>query len=647
MRFVNENLPFPLVSKEANVDRLYRTVMFPTEEDMLIRIKAVDINNKEISTLNQKRVNLQIPASEFDPEKHRYRIRAKLSMAIDGVKESHWVTQQHKNDLQAESFNHFRIRGVSHEGIRSDWVYSNIKNFQNEDILFQLLHDVLDIVLQTNDDHLEHLIETVMYDAMHLLYRDDKPDLQNERVSNEYIEAAITEIVRLLASDIHQGLKEKLTSSVQEFTEFLRAYKVMDRFEMENTDFIALLLEAFLDDQLDKIVEKANFEAILRNDEETAVLLQDEFLFGIRGSVKKVLYGMELKDHFVTTMNDAVKLISEPSVYEQVVYKSNETYFNLFRKMIEEIYLPLLVLDVHTAELETDIEDQTDIYTNDSLVEYDFLLDDGIHRHMLLYEVMELILEDADEQFKELTMDLLDHILTPPIERKLAIWMDYAPVEWIEFMYRIKERVQATNTTDKTSHGYAVVSQIHEELIEESTQRRSHFSHLFHSLMQELVDIINIYRDSDQKEALIAQVIDSFVQEAIQEDTVQQEKHVIASTDDIRFSYVKNKFMQKALQKVLFFDSAYAAPTITERDGSEVVQPGVEMDYFNVYKPNVKDSIHALKKDAWEGEVQPGLFDIYSLMQKDDYVDYLLGDYGGDVPLGVFRLGINTLSGKE
>src|SRR5690606_16514448 len=154
------------------------------------------------------------------------RIRAKLSMAIDGVKESHWVTQQHKNDLQAESFNHFRIRGVSHEGIRSDWVYSNIKNFQNEDILFQLLHDVLDIVLQTNDDHLEHLIETVMYDAMHLLYRDDKPGLQNERVSNEYIEAAITEIVRLLASDIHQGLKEKLTSSVQEFTEFLRAYKV-------------------------------------------------------------------------------------------------------------------------------------------------------------------------------------------------------------------------------------------------------------------------------------------------------------------------------------------------------------------------------------------------------------------------------------
>ena len=71
------------------------------------------------------------------------------------------------------------------------------------------------------------------------------------------------------------------------------------------------------------------------------------------------------------------------------------------------------------------------------------------------------------------------------------------------------------------------------------------------------------------------------------------------------------------------------------------------MDYFNVYKPNVKDSIHALKKDAWEGEVQPGLFDIYSLMQKDDYVDYLLGDYGGDEPLGVFRLGINTLSGKE
>src|SRR5690606_6192756 len=102
-----------------------------------------------------------------------------------------------------------------------------------------------------------------------------------------------------------------VVSSISSFSELVRSYKLLDRFQEEQTDFFTLLLESYLDDQLDQIVEKTKIEAILRNDEESHILLQSLYEFDVRGSLIAFDSAAQINDSFVSMMNDAVKLISE------------------------------------------------------------------------------------------------------------------------------------------------------------------------------------------------------------------------------------------------------------------------------------------------------------------------------------------------
>lgn len=642
---MEENLPFPVVKKKSSIDRSFKTFTFPSEMHNRIRIKAIDINNETISDLHQKIVSTNIPESEFKPEKDIFRVKAKLSMAIDGVRESNWVTQKYLNDNQLSQLNHFRVRAVARDKKRSDWVYSNIRSIENEEVLFELIHDVLDIILYAGDKNLDYVVETMIEDTLSALYQDQQLS-KNRMYDNELDKSsAINELNKLMSTLLNEDFKDNVMSSPEEFTQFLRSYKVMDRFVEEQEDFLALLVEAFLDDQLEKVVEKMSYEAILRNDEELQVLIQGLYELDVRGSLISSFYQTDLYDSFETMITDAVKLISEPAVYEEIVYKGNESYYNLFKMMLEEIYLPLLVLDQKSVGLETSIDDEMPLQPDGDIIEYDIWDGESELKNMILRDILKMIVSSNDP-LQEMTVDLLDHILTPPMEKKLALWIDYAPVELIEYAAQIRENVQRKNIKDSNNHQYVVGSTVSESSDFDETKDRHSLRYAYQSSLNEFAHILDACKKDHLREDILSKVVDSLLMRDMKANKEHEDETLLGWKDDYTVEDTKSEFIGKALQRILFVDTLNYKSLKKDSPLFDEASPGIKYSYTNVFKPHIRDSYSSKKYDLASSNINPMPSDIY-IMNEDEFIHYVLDGQPSGPTLGNFVLGTNTLRGSR
>lgn len=644
MRLVEVNQPFPLVKREGHIDRSFKTITLPSNRKERIRIKAIDINNNVISSLEQKTIPLHIPASEFDSYQHRFRVRTKLSMDISGVRESKWVTQQHVDEAFASHVNQFRVRGVAKNGQRSDWVYSNIRKLDNEEVLFELIHDILDIVLYTQDNELDYLIDTAIEDTLTSLYQDE---LDFERTYNhqEQLESQISEVAAIFSNIFQKQLKERVFASPQEFTEFVRVYNIMDRFEEQQTDFLGLLLESFLDDQLKKIVEKTNYEIIARNDEEIKGFIQSIYELDIKRSLVGHLYDSDVYDRFDVTITDAVRLISDPIVYEEIIYKQNEEFYNLFKMMLKEIYVPFLVLAEKSVDLEHFFKDDISLDFTAEIIEFDMKEEDILIRHMLLRDIMELILSSADAELEEVTLDLLDHILTPFMETRLGLWIDYAPVELIEYMAEIRENIRHDQTKIRADFKYTKGSSIAEELERKHLKKDKGFRLTYQSALSDLHEIIEKNQYSDAKEEILSGLIDSLL---FHDKHIEKSSHGVKSISSyakVTTQDTKKEFVKKALMRVLFWDTLQYKDTTIYDYFKNDLSSGFDETHYNLYKPHIEEMFIDRSFDSLAPNVNPRLYDRF-VMADDDHIHYSMDSHIGNAPLGKFIVGRHTLRGN-
>ncbi|CDQ41824.1 hypothetical protein [Virgibacillus salexigens] len=631
--------------KDSHIDRLFKTFTFQPEfNNQYLRLKAIDLNNQELFTLHRKIIDTGISEENYNPNKDIFRLRSKLSMATHGVKESHWVTHKHFNEVDANDFNHFRIRGVSNTKV-SDWVYSNIKGIDNETILFELLHDIIDVLLTANDSNLEYTINSTVEDAIQVLFKDKTP-LLNRNYDKKYNKSTVIEEVNsLISSSIKKGLHEDLIGSVNYFAELVRSYKLLDRFNEDQEDFVAILLESFLDDQLDRIIQETEYEAILRNEEEITILLQGIYELEIKNAIITSLYNSELNDSFVSCINDAVKLISEPIVYEEIVYKKNEQFYNLFKSVLSDIYLPFLIVDQQELQLNHEMHDINNVDTVEQIGQYELIKEKENERHILIKDIIDLLLDDCKKRDVEYHVDFSDLILTPLIESKIGLWIDYAPTEFIEVLSNIHENLTIKRKKLNTAVQLDKETTTYEVTVLEHNNVCNSLESSYISSFKDRSSIISTNNYKQYQESFLLEVIDSILVSSITNKNNEVEIKELQLEENLDIESSRYDFIRKALQKIMLYDHSTLDITVDYSKLNHSMLLSVDGDFINTYKTNIYDQSIRKIKDHLESEVLPMPYDIYTLTEEESVV-YFLGDLNGDITLGDFILGTNTLKGQ-
>ena len=639
---MEDNISLKPVANEKHIDRLYRTISLPEyHPNDNIRIKVLDFERNTVETLNQVKVDLGMDSGYGS----RYRVRAKLSMAVAGVRESYWLEQKEEAIAGIDKINHYRIRGVSDKKLRSDWVYSNVKDDKNDTVLYELLHDILEVLLTANDEDLEYVIDTMAADMMQSIMLEEAPEIQSQFSDDEELSTSIKSASALLSSVMKRDFNENLVSSLQSFVELLRSYNVMDRFEEKQTDFIYLLLESFLEEKLDNIVKNATYEAILRNDEEIHLLLQTAYELDVKGSLINALYRTNIDDHFVSLVNDTVQLISEPIVYEEIVYKQNETYYNLFKTMLEEIYLPLLVLDQQSVLLESDLKDKHLSRVTETPTEIEYIHDNHIVKESMVRDIIELLIHDFDKPIQDLTIDFLEHIITPAREHKLSLWIEYAPVELIEYITSISSKTSLVDSTSRLTISEKKTPDVFENLHKVDTQKRKSLSYQFQSNLGDLIQIVSTSESQPYQQKVIMRVLDQYLSQQLIDKNIQNDRKSIYYQDDVKSKQIKESKIANLFERIWFSDHLKVDSRNEIHGNIDRLNACTQMNYLNVYLPYLMDTHINVRKDNNEVVVHSMPSDIY-LMKDIDEVHYTTDSVTGSSPIGEFVLGRSTLQGR-
>jgi hypothetical protein len=265
---------FPVQARENHHDRLFKHVTF-TEDDADVKLRITSMNNNWSAqhSVVAKRVSLK--ETDWSRESDKVRLKAFFSLPVDGVKESYWVHQHHADYGEAEELNQYRVRSVSNEGYFSDWVYSELRDKNNDLIVYEMLHDLLDVLLYMNDDDLEYRLAMMVQDVFseimidgrdrkkgktqdikYILEADEQKRLQandeyvflsdDESSFQESAYSKLSELSSIFSRLIKSSVTETIGSSLEEFTEFMQTYRILDRIRMNEQDILSVILESVL-----------------------------------------------------------------------------------------------------------------------------------------------------------------------------------------------------------------------------------------------------------------------------------------------------------------------------------------------------------------------------------------------------------------
>jgi hypothetical protein len=659
--------PFP-IEQQKREDRLFRIITFPSDTQTALRLHAINHNYKVVSTIEKRTINLHIPEDEWNPETDKLRIKAYLSIPVDGVRESHWVTQHHVDYGTVQSHNQYRVRGVSTQGYLSDWVYSEIRDDENDLILYELLYEIIDTLQVINDKDVAYLLDYALEDMFNTVFSSGKPLPSTSFVLNDEAKTKINELLQVFSAIFTSSFKEDVFASPKEFTEIARTYKLLEKYQEAKTDFLALLIEHYLEEKYEELIKKVDLEVFLKNDEEMQVLLQSMYEFDIKNELIRSLYDIEPHDRFVTSLNDAVELISEPIVFEQLKITSKETIEQFMRLALQELYIPLLVMDKRGIELTHELFDETSFESTGDIVEVDTINGEDVYKLLLAYDVLELLMNDLVDPEMDFHIQFIEKIIQTANQEQLSLFIEYSPIEFIEWMTNIRESFQTKYLSLTNSLSYQINTQIKEDT---NIKHSSSMYSLLHQVNTQIDDdselhflkgtvslkdayMAKIKEFNELKEKLespsyqfefILKILESAFNQTNLSKVESDHNLSLTSEEDYFIQENKKKFHHELVQKILMNEHIINHSNKWFVFLKESLKSYPIESFFNTWNLNPASLYNELLLEKKELEIHQDLEDAF-IMSGEEVVRYMLGEIGGGWPLGQFVLGINTLKGQ-
>jgi hypothetical protein len=589
---------------------------------------------------------MRIPEDEWNPETDKLRIKAFLSIPIDGVRESNWVTQHHIDYAPAQSLNQYRIRGVSKEGYFSDWVYSELRDDENDLIIYELLYELLDVLQTANDKDIAYILDYAIEDVFQTVFHSGKPVPITGFTLSDNIKAKINELMQIFSTLFTSSFKEDVFASPKEFAEIARTYRLFEKYQEAKTDFLTLLIEHYLEEKYEELIKKVDLEVFLKNDEEMQVLLQSMYEFDIKNEIIRSLYDIEPHDHFVMRLNDAVELMADPRIFEQLKIAPRETVEQFMRLAIEELYIPLLVMDQRILELTHELSDEADIDIYGGIVEVDTFDDDDIYKLLLTYDVFELLLNNLVDPEMDFHLQFVDKIIETANQEQLSLFLEYAPVEMIEWMTNIVENFQIKYLILTNSMSHQMNIEIDEDSKWHLLKETSTFKEAYTAKIEEYSALKKKVSSTSYQVEMILDILENI----LLHETLSQIgiKHNLFVDSEEEYSTVekKEKFHHVLIQKIFMNESVMNQSMKWLVSLKESLKGYPFESFLNVWQVHPHSLYNKPLIEKRDIEINQDLTDQF-IMNGEEVVRYILGEVNGDWPVGQFILGTNTLKMGE
>ncbi len=686
----NENHaePFTVDLGDVNNERTFKQVRFPGEEGTY-RLRVVNLGNDLGSTVTQKHVNTGIQLSNINGEV--FRVKAVLDQEIDGISESHWLTLHHTNSSDILALNQYRIRGVSEEGYLSDWVYSNLKDNDNETIIYEMLYDLLDIIMTTRDADIEAFLSYVVEDAYKSLLEKEKTSITylfdqtekltadmsesksiNQDIDNSHLEnyqIQLKDLFNLIGQNMATEFKEVFMSSSDEFVSILKMYKASDAFKNRMNDLTTMVVEVFLEDALDRIIENSKIELLVENEGNQSIFLEGSYNLDIKSELVRSSYDIMPTDDFFLNANSTVQLIIGPVLSEEITYQyveqlhSDLRYFKnemlevivaepteevlmLVKMYLNEGVFPYLMIDQMSALVSTEIMDQADLVEKigSSIVDYSVITESGYEKYMIIKDVVdELIIGGLPPKIDKYFIGLTEK-LSSKMSSTAYVLVQYGIDEVYDVIEHIGENLQ---------HGYRRIKKDNQEnftaiLKDDSYKARSSLEPKAYEEEKVGIEDKHSYHVKETKKY---EEIFQFLNEEI---VKYYEKSNVRMNDNIMISIAeKSSLIGRLIQRLSEYYTVQSSEKVSlssNRKSLLLESMQVKTDYaFNpVYLPYLSDRRNKeIEELPVYIEIHPQLVDIYEISGKEK-IQYALGnEFDEGWPLGIFELGTNTLKGAE
>ena len=729
---------FP-ISKEAHTDRLFKHLTFYEDDPNLkLRLSAVDHNRSKKANISSAQKNVTTNAISEDIMLNKFRVKSVLSQEDYGIIESYWVGDRHLTGNIATSHNQYRIKGVSDKNWKSDWVYSELRGNENELIVYNMLYDVLDVMLSTKDNQIEYLLDYIVSDAFKSNFEDILPEVYNTIDPDEMKRANINELLSIinnqmnsnpneqkvtelgenllvLADELKKEFNENVMASPDEFAQLYKVYNLIDQYQEKNTDFTELLLTIFLEDRYEKIVQKSNLEVLLQNDEEMGIYLNTSYEFDIKTELVTSVCDASFSDHFVSNMNDAVQLITDSDIFERLKYSTDESLGKFFRFAMNELYAPIAGIDRHLLEVERELLDTYEEEASDVVVDYTTITDEEQMRYDLLYDILEATIKGDLHPVTEHHTELIDSIIHILVDSRKKLLFTYDVEDILEIYLDLGESFRKTYSKaflEPNEHKVSALIEepvlnklrdqsqspnisyqtvIQENLLTDFGLHMRSFKEAYYSSLSEAQRFIPLLSLNKLKETKSTGIIESFAREkSLQEKDFEEMVHSylkdIAIEENIKESYIVQEdkkfysqdafsqdeiyikdwvsFAMKLLQidtahlydinsyqlasdikELAFSDSFESLETILNRYGQDHLLFSQTEYYHNLFKHYLSNTN---KFPILEERILNLTHEMSDRFQMDgtENVKYTLGTISDSWPIGVFRLGVNTLSSE-
>lgn len=493
--------PFPNGYIRASVeDKLFKHVLFHTDKNpSKLRIRSIGHDWTE--TMASTTGELEIPLTKWDFTKDKFRMKAVLSEPDYGVLESDWVSQQVLGDVEKRKLNQFRVRGITKIGMRSRWIYSELKDEDNNLVVFQLLHDLLDVMTIIHEHDLDIVLEAFADDLLIGLMNGGQMDdvdwiktldlddemkyklsesikatgmgvhqfdlLKKAGITEEsfnelmrrYIEfkeqkkAKIEETVQVITKRFKKNFMEQKKFSSEEIAEHALLFKFKDiKMEKILEQMIESLILITLDDAYERTIEECHFEALLHNDEELLLLLNDVYEFKAKSILSELFVSGKFVDNFVTFFGDGLSLFIESGFDEAKIHKIKEDVIPVLLLMYRDAFIPMALLDTAMTEVFANLIDDASIGLYDNLktvldtVRFEYYDESTGETWTLvedfLFEIFEYLLLTDVINDVQVDIDLFSKMIGSLKTDALKLFIMYDPVEAVQFVTQIIENIR-------------------------------------------------------------------------------------------------------------------------------------------------------------------------------------------------------------
>lgn len=658
-------------------DNLFRQATLNTDSDN-VRLRIIDHNYMEHDVVYLKHIPLEMPHTKV-------RIRAIAEENEFSIDSSSWVYFDEYEAQQATGYNQYRVRGFTPDGLQSKWTYSSIRDKDNDEILFNLLQDFLDVALSAYDNEIEYFMEYILGDYFTKEIRDHLPQAFRELLIDEERRYGYKELVDLLESHnalvedeqliriketfdlIHGQLSIEFVEMIKmnpiEFSELIRLHKVSDEYELHARDYADALVYMFLEETLKNIVQKTSMEVILKNDEKTEVLLRSFFDFQVDSELVQEAYEASFSDAFTTLIQDAVQLLTDPSFLDSYHYGKEEEREMEMRMQLKGAWTSRTVLDQILSELEIDLMDRHDMHISGGVVQLVEFFEGYQVSHELLHDFIDVLLDDSVEglyevSFKE-TLRKIFH------EKRINLFLSYYPEEIISYLIDTKVALE-TISLESNTHQETLLVQVLEQSIGDITTDIHTFAYILKAKLSEkmlleqkeienikeavsVLTLEQVVRDFKTFYATTSELLELRMTEEATTDsqvTRQLSEKLIIGREDRVIQEMMKQATYITDWSVITFDEYLQQVSGSKRSLSEEMYAKLKDDFDNLFFINPKSNALLFLVEHLAIEHGTDIRDMY-ILDVTEKINYALGRMDTGWPVGKFRLGVNTLIGQE